>query len=256
MSSDRSVDGEHDDIIYPSAIPFVLVHLACFAAIWTGHHLAGRRDLRGALLAAHLRHRRGLSSLFLAPRLSRPAGCSSSFSRSSRRAPRRRACCGGRPSTGTITCIPTPSRTCIRRATRALSTAIVGWIFARQHDATDLVKVADLRALSRADVAAPIRAGAGRRAGACSAFWSAGWSGLVVGFFWSTVLVYHATFCINSLAHVRGTQALCDGRRFRATTGSWRSSPWAKAGTTTTTPIRAACGRASDGGRSIRPTTS
>src|ERR1700756_3964909 len=26
----------HDDIIYPSAIPFVLVHLACFAAIWTG----------------------------------------------------------------------------------------------------------------------------------------------------------------------------------------------------------------------------
>ena len=24
------------DIIYPSAIPFVLVHVACFAAIWTG----------------------------------------------------------------------------------------------------------------------------------------------------------------------------------------------------------------------------
>ena len=31
-----------------------------------------------------------------------------------------------------------------------------------------------------------------------------GWPGLIVGFFWSTVLVYHATFCINSLAHVRG----------------------------------------------------
>ncbi|MGH6918511.1 MAG: GNAT family N-acetyltransferase, partial [Geminicoccaceae bacterium] len=30
-------DGDHaDDIIYPSAIPFLLVHLACFAAIWTG----------------------------------------------------------------------------------------------------------------------------------------------------------------------------------------------------------------------------
>ena len=24
------------DIVYPSAIPFVIVHLACFAAIWTG----------------------------------------------------------------------------------------------------------------------------------------------------------------------------------------------------------------------------
>ena len=29
-------DGEHDDIIYPSAFPFVLVHLTCIAAIWTG----------------------------------------------------------------------------------------------------------------------------------------------------------------------------------------------------------------------------
>src|SRR3954467_4609556 len=27
---------EHDDIAYPSAIPFVLVHLACLAAFWTG----------------------------------------------------------------------------------------------------------------------------------------------------------------------------------------------------------------------------
>jgi stearoyl-CoA desaturase (delta-9 desaturase) len=40
----------------------------------------------------------------------------------------------------------------------------------------------------------------------------AGWAGLVVGFLWSTVLLYHATFCINSLAHVQGTQALCHGR--------------------------------------------
>ncbi len=27
---------EHDDIVYPSAIPFILVHLACFGAIWSG----------------------------------------------------------------------------------------------------------------------------------------------------------------------------------------------------------------------------
>ena len=26
----------HDDIVHPSAVPFILVHLACFAAIWTG----------------------------------------------------------------------------------------------------------------------------------------------------------------------------------------------------------------------------
>jgi stearoyl-CoA desaturase (delta-9 desaturase) len=35
LPADQSTD-EHDDIMYPSAIPFVLVHLACFAAIWTG----------------------------------------------------------------------------------------------------------------------------------------------------------------------------------------------------------------------------
>ena len=39
----------------------------------------------------------------------------------------------------------------------------------------------------------------------------AGWAGLVVGFFWSTVLVYHATFCINSLAHVHGTKRYVTG---------------------------------------------
>src|SRR5260370_27006178 len=29
-------DGEHDDIIYASAVPFVLVHLTCIGAIWSG----------------------------------------------------------------------------------------------------------------------------------------------------------------------------------------------------------------------------
>jgi stearoyl-CoA desaturase (Delta-9 desaturase) len=38
-----------------------------------------------------------------------------------------------------------------------------------------------------------------------------GWSGLVVGFFWSTVAVYHGTFCINSLAHVHGRKRYVTG---------------------------------------------
>jgi stearoyl-CoA desaturase (delta-9 desaturase) len=33
----------------------------------------------------------------------------------------------------------------------------------------------------------------------------------VVGFLWSTVLVYHATFCINSLAHVHGSRRYVTG---------------------------------------------
>jgi stearoyl-CoA desaturase (delta-9 desaturase) len=33
----------------------------------------------------------------------------------------------------------------------------------------------------------------------------------VVGFLWSTVAVYHGTFCINSLAHVRGSKRYVTG---------------------------------------------
>src|SRR3990172_7789957 len=36
LTPDTDPDGDHDDIIYPSTIPFVLMHFACFAAIWTG----------------------------------------------------------------------------------------------------------------------------------------------------------------------------------------------------------------------------
>src|SRR5512139_3805149 len=36
MTPETDADEYHDDIIYPSAIPFILVHLGCFAAIWTG----------------------------------------------------------------------------------------------------------------------------------------------------------------------------------------------------------------------------
>lgn len=40
---------------------------------------------------------------------------------------------------------------------------------------------------------------------------AAGWPGLFVGFFLSTVLVYHATFMVNSLAHVLGKQRYLTG---------------------------------------------
>jgi hypothetical protein len=36
MSLDRNVVSEHDDVIYPAAFPFLLVHLSCIAAIWSG----------------------------------------------------------------------------------------------------------------------------------------------------------------------------------------------------------------------------
>ena len=77
-----------------------------------------------------------------------------------------------------------------------------------------------------------------------------GFGAFVWGFLLSTVLLYHATFCINSLAHVFGS------RRFQtriraATTGFWRCSPSAKAGITTITFRWPVAGRDFAGGRWI-----
>jgi len=79
----------------------------------------------------------------------------------------------------------------------------VGWILCDRYSATDLDAIGDfarypeLRFLNRHDWIPPWTLGA-----AC--FLIGGWSGLVVGFFCSTVLLWHTTFSINSLAHVIG----------------------------------------------------
>jgi stearoyl-CoA desaturase (delta-9 desaturase) len=36
MPADMSADHAHNDIVYPSILPSVFVHLGCLAAIWTG----------------------------------------------------------------------------------------------------------------------------------------------------------------------------------------------------------------------------
>jgi stearoyl-CoA desaturase (Delta-9 desaturase) len=86
----------------------------------------------------------------------------------------------------------------------------LGWIFSRRHDATDLVKIADfarypeLMWLHRYELAPAF-------ALAIICLLIAGWPGLFVGFFWSTVFVYHGTFSINSLAHVLGKKRYLTG---------------------------------------------
>ena len=55
-----------------------------------------------------------------------------------------------------------------------------------------------------------------RGAARASSTWLiAGWPGLVVGFCWSTVAVWHATFSINSLAHVVGRRRYVTGDQSR-----------------------------------------
>src|SRR5579862_2939573 len=93
----------------------------------------------------------------------------------------------------------------------------VGWILSRRYKKADLSLVRDLssfpelRFLERYNAVSPWILGAG-------AFLIGGWSGLVFGFFGSTVVLWHATFTINSLSHTFGT------RRF-ATSDTSRNNP-------------------------------
>lgn len=79
----------------------------------------------------------------------------------------------------------------------------LGWILAQRSKPTDLDRVPDLarypelRFLDRRDMIGPWAVG-------IFAFWFAGLPGLLVGFFGSTVALWHTTYTVNSLAHVFG----------------------------------------------------
>jgi stearoyl-CoA desaturase (Delta-9 desaturase) len=79
----------------------------------------------------------------------------------------------------------------------------VGWILSTKYKATDLSNIADfaaypeLRFLERHSWIGPWLTAA-----ACFAL--GGWGGLFIGFFLSTVLLWHGTFLVNSMAHLVG----------------------------------------------------
>jgi stearoyl-CoA desaturase (delta-9 desaturase) len=88
--------------------------------------------------------------------------------------------------------------------------AHVGWIFTPRHGATDYDAIADFARypelvwLDRHPYLPAALVG-------LITWLIAGWPGLVVGFCWSTVLVWHGTFAINSVAHVAGRQRYVTG---------------------------------------------
>ncbi len=209
MSSSPSADGEHDDIIYPSAIPFVLVHVACFAAIWTGITWQAlvicavlywlRIFAIGAGYHRYFSHRAyatGRGFQFVLAFISQSTAQKSVLWWAAKHRHHHLHSDTGQD-------VHSPRHT-------GFVYSHVGWIFARRHGDVDLAKVADLARhpelmwLHRLELLPAIIV-------ALLCFLIGGWSGLVVGFLWSTVLVYHATFCINSLAHVRGTKRYVTG---------------------------------------------
>jgi stearoyl-CoA desaturase (delta-9 desaturase) len=200
---------EHHDIVYPGAVPFVLVHLACLAAFWTGVTwtsvalCVGLYWLRifgiGAGYHRYFSHRAYSTSRvfqFVLAVLSQSTAQKSVLWWAAKHRHHHLY-------SDTETDVHSPRH-------KGFLYSHVGWVFARRHHATDLVKVEDfacypeLRWLHRFELAPAIVL-----ALICLAI--GGWPGLVVGFFWSTVLVYHVTFCINSLAHVHGRRRYVTG---------------------------------------------
>jgi len=200
---------DHGDIVYPGAIPFVIVHLVCVAAIWTGVTwtalalCVGLYWLRifavGAAYHRYFSHRAFATSRafqFVLALLAQSTAQKSVLWWAAKH--RHHHLHSDTPAD-----VHSPRQ-------RGFLYSHVGWIFARRNDETDLVKIEDfarypeLRWLHCYELAPAVAL-----ALVCLAI--GGWSGLVVGFFWSTVLLYHATFCINSLAHVRGRRRYVTG---------------------------------------------
>ena len=204
----RGADGL-DDIVYPSAIPFVVVHLVCFAAIWTGITWQAvalcatlywlRIFFIGAGYHRYFSHRAySTSRLF---QLVLAVGAQSTAQKSVLWwATQHRH---HHLHSDTERDLHSPRQ-------KGFWYSHVGWIFARRQDYLDLTKIADfakfpeLMWLNRFELVPAVVL-------AVICYLVAGWSGLVVGFFWSTVLVFHGTFCINSLAHVRGRKRYVTG---------------------------------------------
>ena len=193
----------HDDIIYPSPAPFLLVHVACLAAFWTGVP----RWAVWTCLALYVVRMFGVT-----------AGYHRYFSHRTFRTGRAfqfvlALLAQSSAQRGVLWWAATHRHHHLHADTeldvhsvrhRGFWYAHWGWVFAPREpvetyheEVPDLARFPELRWLDRWRYAP-----AAALAVACLAL--GGWAGLVVGFFWSTVLVYHGTFLINSLAHVHG----------------------------------------------------
>jgi len=199
----------HDDIIYPDTIPFVLVHLACFAAIWTG--------VTWQAVAIGV-------SLYFLRMFGATAGYHRYFSHRSYKTSRfgqfLLAILAQSTAQRGVIWWAAKHRHHHRHSDTPLDVhsprhrgfwyAHVGWIFSKREEETDystvqdLMKYPELVWLNDHPYFVPALL-------AVACFLVAGWPGLVVGFFWSTVVLYHGTFFINSLAHVHGKQRYLTG---------------------------------------------
>ncbi len=202
-----------DDIAYPSSIGFVLVHLGCLAALWSGVTLGAvilgvvlygpRIFAIGAGYHRYFSHRAYRTSRAFQFALAFLAQTSAQRGILWWAANHRQH----HKYSDTELDVHSPVQ-------RGFFYSHVGWIFVPRYNNTDYAAVRDLSRfpelmwLDRQPYLPAAVLGV--------ATWLiAGWPGLVVGFCWSTVVLWHATFSINSLAHLVGRARYVTGDQSR-----------------------------------------
>ncbi len=199
----------HDDIVYPAAIPFALVHVAAFGALWTGFPAYAvwmavilyfvRMWAVTAAYHRYFSHRSYKTSrvgqFILAVLAQTSAQRGALWWAAIHR--------HHHLHSDTPEDIHSPRH-------HGFFYSHVGWIFNHNNwkpdygTIRDLAKYPELRWLDRFYLLPAVALGVG-----CFVF--GGWPGLFVGFFCSTVVLYHGTFAINSMAHEVGNQRYLTG---------------------------------------------
>jgi stearoyl-CoA desaturase (delta-9 desaturase) len=199
----------HDDIVYPAAIPFVLVHVAVIGAFWTGFpayavwmavilYFVRMWAVTGAYhrYFSHRSYKTSRVGQFVLAVLAQTSA-------------QRGALWWAAIHRHHHLHSDTPEDVHSPRH-HGFFYSHVGWIFNYNNwkpdygTIRDLAKYPELRWLDRFYLVPAVVLGVG-----CFVF--GGWPGLFVGFFLSTVVLYHGTFAINSMAHEVGNQRYLTG---------------------------------------------
>ncbi|HUF89370.1 MAG TPA: acyl-CoA desaturase [Gemmatimonadota bacterium] len=210
LSQTIQFDAEHhDDIVYPSAIPFLLVHLATLGILWSGVTWTAAALCVGLYLVRmfaitggfhrYFSHRSYDTSRVFQFVLAFVAQTSLQKGVLWWSAKHRHH----HKHSDTVEDVHSPSL-------HGFLFAHVGWIFARRRGEADYDLVKDLAAYPELRWLERWRHMPGVLL-AIACFLFAGWPGLFVGFFLSTTVLFHGTFAINSLAHCFGKQRYLTG---------------------------------------------
>ncbi len=205
----RFDEQHHDDIVYPGAAGFVLVHLACLGILWSGVTTGslilavalyfGRMFAVTAGYHRYFAHRSYQTSRwfqFVLAFLSETSLHKGVLWWSAKHRHHHR-------HSDTPEDVHSPG-------IHGFLFAHLGWIFARKRGQADYDLVKDLAQypelvwLDRFEKVPGILLAIG-------CFLIGGWPGLFVGFFLSTTVLFHGVFAINSLAHTFGRQRYLTG---------------------------------------------